>query len=188
MLSKLITQFQSGVELLLADRTIPISEDVINSALSKLTEGVPALTSLTIDIQDGFFELLAEGRKVLAIKSRTRFEITSCEISANKQIINFRRISSTELSADNMIDRMLISLFKAILSRIFQIEPANYILKGVPGLVVEGDNYSVDLSQTDIAVNVTQKIEYVLKAAGSLMKVKELKCVPKILQVLIGKQ
>lgn len=188
MFSKLSNLFNTGVEVLLADRIIPISEEVINSALSTFMANIPEISALSVDIQDGYFDLLAEGKKILTLKSRTRFEITSCEISAGKQIATFRRTSPTELTADKLIDRILILLFKAIACRIFQIEPAKFVLEGVPGITIEGDSYTVDLSQTDIAGNVTHEIEGVLKVAGALMKVKALKCAPKMLQVVIGRQ
>lgn len=187
MFSKLSNLFSTGVESLLADRTIPIPEGAINFSLSNFVEGIPKLSSLSLDIQDGSFELLAEGRKLVIIKSRTRFEITSCEISAEKQLVTFRRISPTELSADKLINRVLIQVLKAIACGIFQIEPAKFVLEGLPGITVNGDSYTVDLSQTDIAGNITPKIEGILKVAGSLMKVKELKCAPKMLQAVIGK-
>jgi hypothetical protein len=97
-------------------------------------------------------------------------------------------MSPTELSADKLIDRILIQVFKAIACGIFQIEPAKFVLEGLPGITITGDSYTVDLSKTNISGNVSHKIESVLKYAGSLMKVKELKCAPKTLQVLIGKQ
>lgn len=188
MFSKLSNLFSTGVEALLSDRTIPISEEVINSALSTIMENIPEISALSVEIQDGYFDVLAEGKKILTLKSRTRFEITSCEISARKQIATFRRTSPTELTADKLIDRILILLFKAIACRIFQIEPAKFVLGGVPGITIDGDSYTVDLSQTDITGNVTPKIEGILKVAGSLMKVKELRCAPKTLQVVIGRQ
>ena len=173
--------------LLFKDRTIPIAEGVINAALSKFSEDVPELSSLSLDIQEGNFELVAEGKKILTLKSRTRFEITSCEISAEKQIITFLRISPTELSADKLLDRILIQIFKAIACGIFQIEPAKFALEGLPGMTVNGDSYTVDLSQTKLAESVTNKVGIMLQVTGNLMKVKELRCVPKTLQVLIGK-
>ena len=188
MFNKLSNLFKTGAEALLADRKIPISENVVNSALASFAEGIPELSILSLDIQDGYFDLLAEGKKILTLKSRTRFETVSCEISAEKQIVTFHRVSPTELSADNFIDRIMITVFKAIACRIFQIEPADFILNGQPGITVNGDSYTVDLSQTDITGNVTPKIEGILKVAGSLMKVKELRCAPKTLQVLIGRQ
>jgi len=188
MFSKLSNLFSTGMEALLSDRTIPISEEVINSALSTFMADIPEISALSVDIQDGYFDLLAEGKKILTLKSRTRFEITSCEISAGKQTVTFRRVSPTELSADKYIDRILILLFKAIACRIFQIEPAKFVLEGVPGITINGDGYTVDLSQTDIAGNITPKIEGILKVAGSLMKVKSLKCAPKTLQMVIGRQ
>jgi hypothetical protein len=57
----------------------------------------------------------------------------------------------------------------------------------MPGITVDGDNYTVDLSKTSIAGNVTPKIEGILMLAGSIMKVKELKCVPNAIQVVIGR-
>jgi hypothetical protein len=188
MFGKFKDLINTGKEALLADRTIPVSEDLINAALSKFTEGIPEISSISLDIQDGSFELVAEGKKIFTLKSRTRFEITSCEISAEKQIIIFHRMSPTELSADKLIDRILILVFKAIACGIFQIEPAKFVLEGLPGVTITGDSYTVDLSKTNIAGNVSHKIESVLKFAGSLMKVKELKCAPKTLQVIIGKQ
>jgi len=187
MLSTLKKLLNSGVEIMLADHTIPISEEVINAALAIFAEGIPEITSLGLDIQDGSFELLAEGKKVLTLKLCTRFEITSCEISANKQLITFRRISPTDLSADKLLDRLVIEVFKAVACGIFQIEPAKFILERQPGITVKGDNYTVDLSQTEIAGNAIPKIESVLKATGLLMKVKHLRCVPNTLQVLIGR-
>jgi hypothetical protein len=176
-----------GAEALLADRTLPIAEELINAYLSKFAEDVPELSSLSMDIQEGSFELVAEVRKIVSVKSRTRFEITSCEISAAKQLITFRRISPTELSADKLLDRILVQVLKAITCGIFQIEPTQFALEGLPSMTVDGDSYTVDLSQTKLAGSVTPKIENVLKITGNLMKVKELKCVPKTLQVLIGK-
>ncbi|MDP2805379.1 MAG: hypothetical protein Q8O24_05500, partial [Gallionellaceae bacterium] len=162
-------------------------EDTINSGLATFAADIPEFTSLTLDIQDGSFELVAEGKKVMSFKSRTRFEIASCEISAEKQIITFHRVTPTELSADKLIDRILVSVFKAIACQIFKIEPAKFVLEGVPGITVVGDDYTVDLSQTYVAGKVTPKIEGFLKVAGMFVKVKELKCVPKAIQVVFGR-
>jgi hypothetical protein len=187
MFNKFKNLLSAGAEALLADRTIPIAEGVINAALSKFAEDIPELSSLSLDIQEGSFDVVAEMRKVVTVKSRTRFEITSCEISAAKQLITFRRISTTELSAEKLLDRILIVVFKAIACGIFQIEPAKFALAGLPGITVNGDSYTVDLSQTKLAGSVTPKIESILKVTGNLMSVKELRCVPQMLQVLIGK-
>jgi hypothetical protein len=183
----LIEKKESLIDSLLKDRTLPVSEGIINPALAKFAEDVPELASLSLDIQEGSFELAAEVRKVVTIKSRTRFEITSCEISGAKQLITFRRISPTELSADKLLDRILIVVFKAIACGIFQIEPAEFVLEGLPGMTVNGDSYTVDLSQTKLAESVSSKIKGTLLFTGNLMVVKELRCVPKTLQVLIGK-
>jgi hypothetical protein len=191
MFSKLLTvgkeAFNTAQTALLADRVIPISEAVINSALSNFTKDIPEISSLSLNVQEGFFDLLAEGKKVVTFKSSTRFEIASCEISADKQIVTFHRISPTELSADKLIDRILIAVFKAIACQLFQIEPSKFVLDGMPGITVDGDNYTVDLSKTTIAGNVTPKIEGVLTLVGFFMKVKELKCAPKEIQVVIGR-
>ncbi|GEM_PF-5031200 len=191
MFSKLLAAgkeaFNTAQTALLADRAIPISEALINSALSNFTKDIPEISSLSLNVQEGYFDLLADGKKVVTFKSNTRFEITSCEISAEKQIITFHRISPTELSADKLIDRILIAVFKAIACQIFQIEPAKFVLNGMPGITVDGDNYTVDLSKTSMAGNVTPKIEGILTLAGSLIKVKELKCVPNAIQVIVGR-
>lgn len=185
MFGKLSSMFSSGVEALLADRSIPVSQDVINAALSTFAADIPEITSLSVDIQDGNFDLLVEGKRFLTLKSRTRFEIASCEISAEKQVVTFLRITPTELSADNLIDRLLILVFRAIACGIFDVEPAKLVLHGLPGVTVDGDSYTVDLSQTGIGGNM---IKSALNVAGSVMKVKELKCAPKQLQVRIGKK
>jgi hypothetical protein len=186
MLNKFKNLLSTGAEVLLADRAIPIAGGIINTALSKFAEDIPELASLSLDIQEGSFELAAEVRKVVTIKSRTRLAITSCDISAAKQLITFRRISPTELSADKLLDRIFIKVFKVI-AKIFQIELANFVLKRLPGMTVNGDSYTVDLSQTKLAESVSSKIKGALLFTGNLMVVKELRCVPKTLQVLIGK-
>jgi hypothetical protein len=191
MFGKLISAgkeaFDAGKAVLLADRHLPISETVINLALSNFANDIPELTSLSLNVKEGYFDLLVEGKKVLTFKSSTRFEISSCEISAAKQIVTFHRISPTELSADKLVDRILIAVFKAIVCQLFQVEPARFVLNGMPGITVDGDNYTVDLSKTSIAGNVTPKIEGILMLAGSIMKVKELKCVPNAIHVVIGR-
>lgn len=187
MLDKFKKLISTGADVLLADRTIPIAEGVINAALAKFAADIPELSSLSLDIQEGSFELVAEVRKVVTVKSRTRLAITSCEISAAKQLITFRRISPTELSADKLLDRILVQILKAITCGIFQIEPAKFVLEGLPGVTVNGDSYTVDLSQTTLAESVSSKIKGALLLTGNLMGVKELRCVPKMLQVLIGK-
>jgi hypothetical protein len=154
MLNKFKKILSTGAEVLLADRIIPIAEGVINTALSTFVEDVPELSSLSLEIQDGSFEVVAKMRKVVAVKSRTRFEITSCEISAAKQLVTFRRISPTELSSEKLLDRILIQIFK-----IFQIEPAKFAVERLPGMTVNGDSYTVDLSQTKLAESVSSKIK-----------------------------
>jgi hypothetical protein len=191
MFSKLFTAgkeaFNAAQTVLLADQHIPISEAVINMALSNFAKDIPEITSLSLNVQEGYFDLLADGKKVLAFKSSTRFEIASCEISADKQIVTFHRISPLELSADKLIDRILIAVFKAIACQIFQVDPAKFVLEGMPGITVDGDNYTVDLSKSSMAGNVTPKIEGILTLAGSFMKVKELKCFPGAIQVVVGR-
>lgn len=78
MLDKFKKLISTGADVLLADRTIPIAEGVINAALAKFAADIPELSSLSLDIQEGSFELVAEVRKVVTVKSRTRLAITSC--------------------------------------------------------------------------------------------------------------
>ena len=187
MFNKIWSKFGSIIDELVADRSIPVAESVINSTLSNFAQDTPEISSLALDIQDGSFELLVEGKKFLTLKSRTRFEIASCEISAEKQIVTFRRVSPTELSADKLTDRILVMVFKAIACGIFQVEPAKFVLDGQPGITVEGDSYTVDLSKTAASEQVSTKVQAVLSVAGSFLRVKELKCAPKQLQVVVGR-
>lgn len=184
--SKLSKLVNTGVPALPADRNIPVAEEIINVALSNFAQDIPEISALALDIQEGSFEMLVEGKKFLTLKSRTRFEISSCEISAEKQIVTFRRISPTELSADKLTDRILVMVFKAIACGIFQVEPAQFVLEGQPGITVDGDNYTVDLSKTVISERVSAKVQGILSVAGSFLRVKELRCAPKQLQVVIG--
>jgi hypothetical protein len=59
---------------------------------------------------------------------------------------------------------------------------------GQPGITIQGGSYVVDLSKTELSGQVTPKIEAVLNVVGSLMRVKELRCAPEKIEVLIGRQ
>jgi hypothetical protein len=186
MFSRLSEMFNKVVDVLLADHVIPISQSTINTALSVMATTIPELTLLSMEIHDGSFDLLAEGKKVIAFKTRISFEVTSCEISAEKQVIVFRRISPTEIIADRLIDKILLLIFESIVCRAFNIEPANLILEGQPGVTVQAENYRVDLSQTNLSGQVTTQLKAALDAIGSLMRVKNIRCVPETIELLIG--
>lgn len=187
MFSKIKAMASAGMESLLADRSIPVSEDFINDALKSLIQDIPELTSVALDIQDGSFELVAEGKKVIPFNLRTRFEISACEISATKQVVTFRQISKTELSADKLMERILIQVFKAIACGIFRVEPTKLALEGLPGVTISGDDYTVNLAEAGKNVQLPPHIASALTIAGAVMKVKELKCVPQAIQVMIGR-
>lgn len=186
MFNNLLGSIFNAAKGLLADRTIPIPQAAINTALLGMVESIPELTALSVEIHDGSFDLIAEGKKMLTFKSRTKFEITSCVISAEKQIISFKRISPTDLESDGLLDRILIMVFKTLLCGIFQIEPAKLMLEGQPGITIHDDNYIVDLSQTAVSKQITPKIEGVLNAVCSIVQVKELQCATETINALVG--
>jgi hypothetical protein len=147
---------------------------------------IPELTALSVEINEGNFDLLAKGKKVLAFESRTRFEITSCEISAEKQIIVFRRMTPTDMTADGFLDRMLLNVFKAIISSIFQIDPANLVLQEQPGITIQDDIYTIDLTKMNISGQISSKITGLLNMVGSIARVKEIHCATAAFNVLVG--
>ncbi|MHB1300937.1 MAG: hypothetical protein ACYCY8_08745 [Burkholderiales bacterium] len=181
------SKLKETVDAVLADRAISISQNAINTALAAMVISTPELTALSLNIHDGNFDLLVEGKKVVTFKSRIRFEITSCEISTEKQLICFRRISPAEITVEGFLDRILLAIFSTLVCRIFQIEPASFVLKGQPGFTVQGDSYTVDLSQTDLSAQITPQIESILNVVGSFVRVKELRCTHEKIEVLIGR-
>ncbi|WP_031597603.1 hypothetical protein [Ferrovum myxofaciens] len=187
MFDNLSNLFSKTVGSILADRAIAIPQNSINAALSVMVITIPELSALSMEIHDGNFDLLVEGKKVISFKARVRFEITSCEISSEKQKIVFKRISPTEMTADGLINRILLTVFMAIICQIFNIEPANLVLKGQSWIAVDGDNYIVDLAKTALSAQITPQIETALNIAGSFMHIKGLRCMAEKIEVMIGR-
>lgn len=182
MLNNMLSALKTAATELTKDRTLTLPQGLLNQHVSKvLKQG--NVEDISLDIGNGHFDVRARVRKFGTYWVQTRFTIVAADISASRQVVTLQRVEATQISAASFVGAVLAKLAGLIPGK----DLMDVVLARQPGIAVgRGGVIEVDLAMTSAAEVVTGQLGQYLKVAGSVVRVKELRCVAGAVEVVVG--